>query len=130
MKFQYKKVSQNAVRPIVDVGLSYNRGAKQNIYALIDSGADYCLFGKQIGELLGIQVRKGKYMPMTGISGKKQHGYLHKITVTIGGWDIEINAVFLSDDDLPMSLLGQVGFFEKTKISFDYEKGEIEVKIK
>lgn len=69
MKFKYQRlpVKPNAafpnrnsvIKPLIPIRLYY----KENfidIYALIDSGADDCLFNAQVGEKLGIDITSGK----------------------------------------------------------------------
>lgn len=130
MKFLYKKLSPQISRPIIPIGFSYNGGEEIFTEALIDSGADMNLLGKQFAELLGIPVRLGKYNTVIGISGKQQPCYEHVITLRVGGWTYQTKATFLADDELPTPLLGQRGFFDLFKVSFDYLKKEVEIKQK
>lgn len=127
MKYPYKKLSPEISRPIIPIGISYGKESV-NTFALIDSGADICLFGKQFAEILKLPLRLGTYNGITGISGKKQHGYVHRITLTVGGWNFEIDATFLSDENLPTPLLGQKGFFDKFRVTFDYAANEVDIK--
>jgi len=78
LKFQIPKPPQafphikSILRPVIQITLGYN-DRKVNYLALIDSGADYCFFHKEIAEVLGIEVEKGKKLEFAGVTGKKSN---------------------------------------------------------
>ena len=105
---------KSVVRPVVPVAL-INGSNRVRVYALIDSGADYCIFHAEIGEQLGLQIESGKSLPFSGIAG--------------AGHEFGCYAGFSRDiQDLPYGILGQVGFFDVFKVSFDYKKEKIELR--
>lgn len=133
MKFPYKRYSPTVLRPVIPVNLK--SGNKSIAYeALVDSGADLCLFDAELGEYLGIEVKAGKKREVFGVGGKASIYYLNKITVEVGGWSFEIEAGFMfgvSGNQLRYGVLGQRGFFDQFKsINFDYNKGDVELKFK
>ena len=110
---------------------------KVQCYALIDSGADYNLFHTELTELIGIQnFRNDKEQTMFGIEGKGIKSYFHDIIIEIGGWRYKSYCGFTDFggagklDKMPYGILGQFGLFDLFKISFDFEKLEIELKPK
>lgn len=56
MTFHYKMVD-GYWRPIILIEVIYKRSSIRH-EVLIDSGADYCVFNAEIGEALGIDVKK------------------------------------------------------------------------
>ena len=130
MQFPYKKYGVGVVRPVIPVTLC--RGSKKVKYeVLIDSGADFCLFHAEIGELLGIDVTKGKAKEVFGVGCKASLYYIHKITIEVGGWPFTIEAGFMPDVSgraIVHGLVGQKGFFEHFKITFDKNREKIELK--
>ena len=130
MKFRYKQYGSNVSRPVVPITIKH--GNKSIRYeALVDSGADACFFHAEVGELLGLDIKKGKAEEVFGIGGKASVYYRHKIMVEIGGWSREIEAGFLPDVAgrvMKYGVLGQKGFFDLFIIKFDLPKGEIELK--
>lgn len=74
MKFRYKKYGPGIVRPVIPVDLSFGERAV-SYEALIDSGADLCIFPAEIGELLGIQVERGRSETVAGITGHAEIDY-------------------------------------------------------
>lgn len=120
----------SAVRPVIPIWLI--RGGKRIGYlALIDSGADLCIFHAEIGELIGLVVESGKLLQYYGISGQQLTAYFHDVKIEVGGYEFDCWAGFSRDiDNLPYGLLGQLGFFNLFNVLFDYNKGRIELKLK
>ena len=120
----------SASRPVIPIRLI--KGAKDIRYhAIIDSGADLCIFHAEIGELIGITLESGKLLQFSGISQQQLNAYFHNIKIDIGGYEFDCYAGFSRDiDKLPYGLLGQTGFFSLFDVHFDYSKQRIELKVK
>lgn len=120
----------SAIRPVIPIQLT--RGEKRVRYlAIIDSGADLCIFHAEIGELLGITVESGKLLQFSGISNAQLTAYFHDIKLEVGGYKLDCYVGFSRDlGNLPYGLLGQLGFFNLFDILFDYSKERIELKLK
>jgi hypothetical protein len=129
MKLKYKRYG-NIYRPVIEIRLNNNNHSIR-YEVLIDSGADMCLFDAEIGEVLGIDIKKGKQEIVTGVGGKQSVYFLHPIKIEVGGWEYEIIAGFMpkvAGNVMPYGLVGQRGFFDIFIIKFDLIKGEIELK--
>ena len=118
MRFNYvkerisgKPKKQWPKRAKLPVSLFYGP-ERQNVYALIDSGADLCLFNSGIGRLLGIDVRSGPTRSIGGITGTIT-AYMHTIQLQVQGSSekVDIYAGF-TDSNQVEALLGQEGFFD------------------
>ena len=120
----------SASRPVIPVRLI--KGTKDVRYhAIIDSGADLCIFHAEIGELIGITLESGKLLQFSGISQQQLNAYFHNIKIDVGGYEFDCYAGFSRDiDKLPYGLLGQTGFFSLFDVHFDYSKQRIELKVK
>ncbi len=82
-------------RPVLNVALSYEHAQTQRFEALVDSGADRCLFHASIGAALGMEVRAGIEMPFGGvIGGATGKIYYHKVGLLAAGEWIEMTAGF------------------------------------
>ena len=139
MNFKYKKFPvdpancpfpnrKSAFRPVIQIDLD-GVSVKFGYLVLIDSGADYCIFHAQIGELLGLDIKSGKPLVFHGTSGEPQTAYFHEITFKIGGFSHKCEVGF-SDDmkKLPYGLLGQDGFFDRWIVKFEHHKENVELK--
>jgi predicted aspartyl protease len=138
MKFRYFKFplseksnffGSSILKPIIPVGLTVDSNDLQYA-ALIDSGADFCIFDAEIGEALGLNVESGKKLRFGGIQeAGAAEAFLHDVTITIGGWKHKTTAGFSYDIAKGgYGILGQKGFFDIFTVKFDYPKEEIELK--
>ena len=129
MKFSYQKYGL-ALRPVIEIKLKL--GSKSFLYeALIDSGADVCLFHSEVGKAIGLDIEKGELRRLIGVGGKSALYYVHEVEIEVGGWAYRIEAGFMPDISgkiIQHGLLGQKGFFENFVVKFDYKKEEIELK--
>jgi len=107
---------------------------------MIDSGADDCIFHAEVGEALGIDVRKGEEKSYSGIGFGELKGYRHTIEIEVGGLWVPCEVTFCygmvrehpalpnMKQGLRYGILGQRGFFDKFKVIFDYVAEEIELR--
>ena len=127
MKFSYIKLPAKEGKfielPLIDVTFPFGC-----YFCLVDSGADFCYFHGKIGEMLGLDVKRGEVMKSWGITGKEFTIYLHKIKFKIGGWDFGVKVGFSYELGVPFGILGREGFFSLFKVCFDHLKKEIELK--
>ncbi len=133
MKFRYKKFGAGAsshLRPVIPIKIKSDTESI-DYEVLVDSGADLCIFDAEIGELLGLNITKGKPNEVFGVGGKASIYYLHKIIIEVGGLSYEIEAGFMpsvAGNVMRHGLVGQKGFFDIFVIKFDLLKEEIELK--
>lgn len=128
MKFRYARYG-SVLRPVIPVKLRY-KNQETGYQVLVDSGADLCLFDAEIGEAIGIDIKKGIVKTVLGVGGKSSLYYLHKIHIDVGGWEHEIEAGFMpnvSGHIMQHGLVGQKGFFENYIVKFDLLKEEVEL---
>lgn len=117
------------LKPIIPVEIVYG-GAKLRYAALIDSGADFCIFDGEVGEQLGIKVRSGSREIFGGIQERGgAEAFLHKVVLNVGGCDYKTIVGFSYDiAKHGFGILGQKGFFDMFSIKFDLTKEDIELK--
>jgi hypothetical protein len=128
MKFKYKKYAPGILRPVIPIEIVYE-GRAVTYEVLVDSGADFCIFDAEIGELLGINVKEGEPQKVSGITGVVEFYYVHPVTIKVGGWSFSIKAGFLPNiARLGYGVVGQKGFFDIFVVKFDLLKEEIELK--
>ena len=127
MRFKYKRITSECIRPIIPVRLKYN-GRSVSYEALIDSGADMCVFPAEIGELVGIDIKKGAVGDLTGVIGNAEKIYYHTIDIELGGNATQVVAGFSYSKNISsFGLLGQSGVFSVYTIKFMYRKGFIDI---
>jgi predicted aspartyl protease len=138
MKFSYFKFplvprseffGNYILKPIISVKV-INGNNSLNYDALIDSGADFCIFDAEIGEVLEIDVKSGRKEIFGGIQEKGgAEAFFHNVKINIGGWEYKTKIGFSYDiAKHGYGILGQKGFFDIFSVKFDYLKAEIEIK--
>lgn len=128
MKFKYKKYGPGILRPVIPIEILYkSRSVPYEV--LVDSGADFCIFDAEIGELVGIDVVSGEPQTVGGITGALETYYVHPVTLKVGGWPYSVKVGFLRNiARLGYGVVGQKGFFDTFVVKFDLLKEEIELK--
>jgi predicted aspartyl protease len=138
MKFDYLKLllSQRSdffgstiLKPIIPIKIS-SKNQSLRYGALIDSGADFCIFDAEIGKYLGLDIYAGKKEIFGGIQDKDgAEAFLHEVIINIGGWEYKTIVGFSYDiAKHGFGILGQKGFFDIFIVKFDLLKEEIELK--
>lgn len=138
MKFKYRKFNLSPssnffgkliLKPIIPLKVS-KTGAVLQYAALIDSGADFCIFDAGIGEYLGLNIKSGIEVQFGGIQslgGAK--AYIHKVDLEIGGIQFKTEVGFSYDiSKNGYGIVGQKGFFDKFIVKFDLQKEDLELK--
>jgi len=105
------------------------KGKSQALFALIDSGAELCLFHSSVGRLLGIDLNSGKKEKIKGISASEIPAYIHTVHLILKGESgIDIEAGFLDADLIADGgILGQEGFFDQFDIRFQRWQDSIHI---
>jgi hypothetical protein len=107
-------------RPYIPVTLRNQKRAMEPLLALVDSGADFCLFDGELSSLLDIDLTKLEQINLSGVAGKAI-GYVAHIEIGINHTFFPVPAVF-SFDFSPKGfggIIGQVGFFDSLIVEFD-----------
>ena len=116
-------------RPIIPVTIAY-KNKEIRYLALIDSGADFNVFHKDIADILRIDLSKLKQVPFSGISPgiNIPQGSFAEVTLQVGKSTTKTMVLFSKDiSDNGYGILGQQGFFNNFKVAFDYISKEITI---
>ncbi len=88
-------------------------------YGLVDSGAEKSLFDIEIAHELGIDLTSAATEVFSGIEEGKMEVYVTDVTVMVSG-DTHITIpVGFTEQSSPFIVLGQEGFFDAYKITFN-----------
>jgi hypothetical protein len=109
-----------APRPVLRIGLaSHNR--RFDCYAIIDSGADHCVFPRSFMSLLGLNPLTTPVEPTSGMGSVDVPTHFAQISINLQGViEFPVYAGFTSGlDQLGYGLLGQTGFFGRFNLRFE-----------
>lgn len=127
MRFYYTKYGLGTFRPVISLELVY-KTKKIKYDVLIDSGADFCLFDEGIARLLGVPLEEGIKTKTYGFTGDGQIAYIHAIGIKLGNKTYTAKAGFVENmNETGFGIVGQVGFFDRFKVTFDYSEKTIEL---
>ena len=121
-------------RPRLTVTLR-NVTNEEQCFAIVDSGADYCLFPLSLRAKLGLRMEDSR--PVSGIGGygssydEGQDVLFWPLVLEIGsGLSISTVVGFTErQDEVGFGILGQLGFFnEVAQVYFDYNAGWFAIK--
>ena len=128
-RFTYKFLGDDTFsRPYIPVSLKHGEKSLP-ILALLDSGADYCMFDAELTSILGLDLIKMEKTKMTGVGGEAEC-FVTRLPVCIEDTCITVPVLFSSDFS-PNGfggVIGQIGFFDRFIISFDRAKKDILLK--
>lgn len=118
-------------RPIIPITLKYNTKTFDYL-ALVDSGADFNMFHAELAKILDIDLTRLKRIPFSGIKSSAT-GNAFVTAIDLGINNVFINSPVMFSNDISddgYGTVGQLGFFNHFKITFDYLDKYIELRFK
>jgi hypothetical protein len=103
--------------------------------ALVDSGADSCIFPASLAGQLGITIPNQRASVFSGTANSPQIGYYESVRAQIWDtrtsafvFDFELYAGFCDSlEHIGLGLLGQDGFFSRFSVKFDRQETYFEI---
>ena len=109
---------QSGITVNVVIGLN---GARAGCEAKIDTGSTFCLFARNVGEDLGIDVESGIRRTVGTVTGNFAV-YLHEVNLYVVGCSFSALVGFAEDRAFQRNALGRRGFLEQVIFGLvDYE---------
>ena len=128
MRFPYKKLGPDVLRPVIPIEILYG-DTSIRYEVLVDSGADFNIVPAELGDILGIEVESGQQNIVNGITSGGLPYFIHSVTIRVGGLSYEVEVGFMPDmPPFGYGVVGQRGFFDLFKVTFDRKKTEVELK--
>jgi hypothetical protein len=109
-----------AYRPLVAATVTSSAGESIRFLALVDSGADACLFPLTVATLLKMDVLRLPKAMTGGVGSQSNVTYYDTVSIDLGnGIAFDAYVGFTEGmNSVGMALLGQDGFFEKFNVEF------------
>lgn len=116
--YRYARTNEGITIP---VSLSWG-GLVERAQAKVDTGAENCLFRREIGEALGIEIESGLFKTFGTLTGTIP-AYGHEVQLQSFDLSFHSFVYFAERYDLPRNLLGSIGWFRNLKFGLvDYEE--------
>lgn len=90
--------------------------------ASIDPGASVCLFSREIGEILGLDIEQGVYQRLGTLTGGLD-AFGHEVNLQTFDIGLSSTVYFAREYYLPRNLLGRAGWLNKLRFGLiDYDQ--------
>ncbi|HXU39028.1 MAG TPA: aspartyl protease family protein [Blastocatellia bacterium] len=90
-------------------------------YGRIDTGASFCIFERQHGEKVGIDVEQGTRIEISTVAGSFL-AYGHEVTVIVLGIETTTNVYFAAEENFSRNVLGRQGWLDRVRLGLvDYD---------
>ena len=92
-----------------------------NCEAKVDTGASLCIFARDLGEQLGLEVESGMRQLVGTVTGTFVV-YLHEVNMSVAGLECSAFVGFSEDTGFRRKVLGRRGFLEQVTLGLvDYQ---------
>ena len=132
MKFAYTKFPSRDPRkpwfsrPIVSVILNHQEST--TVVALVDSGADRCLFDIEVAKDIGLNIENGQVEYFGGIGGNRMKAFVYNVQLQVADIEKTVEVPIGFTENLGVSgILGQEGFFDAFRIKFEKDHDTFEI---
>jgi hypothetical protein len=107
----------------VDVSLSL-AGVSVALEAKLDTGSTNCIFQRDYGERLGLDIESGERVSISTATGSFIV-YRHSVTLNVLNYAFDSGVCFPEDLDIDRNVLGRLGFLDRVRLGLvDYD-GEL-----
>lgn len=91
----------------IPVSLQFGPGFHK-VFATVDPGATVCLFSREIGEILGLEIERGQPLRLSTLTGNLD-AYGHEVGLQTFDIAFTSTVYFARNFGLPRNLLGRIG---------------------
>jgi hypothetical protein len=115
-------VNYDAGQPSITVPVTLTVGqVRVNCNAKIDTGSSNCIFARDVGEELGLDIEGGLRLLVGTVTGSFVI-YLHEVTLLLASFEFSSLIGFAEDNQFHRNVLGRRGFIEQISLGLvDYE---------
>ncbi len=89
---------------------------KFEVEAKIDTGSEYCIFAREVGEELGLDILSGELLKVGSLTGGTLIVYGHEVSLIALDLKIDTKVYFCEKYEIPRNLLGRRSWLEYFQI--------------
>jgi hypothetical protein len=82
------------------------------VEAKIDTGSEYCIFAREVGEEIGLEILQGEMLRVGSLAGDTLIVYGHEVSLIALDLKIDTKVYFCEKYEIPRNLLGRRGWLE------------------
>ena len=98
--------------------------ARADLEAQIDTGASCCIFRRDLGESLGLDIENGFRQEINTVT-RAFTTYGHTVTVAVLGFDFEAVVYFAGAEGFTRNVLGRSGWLDRVRLGIVYHDSEV-----
>jgi hypothetical protein len=115
-------------KPGISVDVELRLGdSSVSVPVKIDTGSEACIFAREFGERLGIDIEKGEIQTFSTVTGNFAT-YGHWVTMVMQGLEFDSYVFFAKDDFFIRSVLGRQGWLDRMIIGINDYEGKLYLK--
>jgi hypothetical protein len=95
-----------------------------HLEAQIDTGASCCIFQRDLGEEIGLDIESGFRQQINTITGSFTT-YGHTVVVSVLGFDFEAVIYFAVAEGFTRNVLGRSGWLDRVRLGIVYHDSEV-----
>jgi hypothetical protein len=116
-----QKYPSNVQGITVEVELRYN-GQALRAEAKVDTGSEFCIFQRELGETLGIDIETGEKQTIATAKGSFD-AYGHSLAFSTLEHALEGFIYFTAESNFPRNVLGRRGWLDRLRVGIiDYDR--------
>lgn len=117
-----ESVNYDAGQPSITVPITLSVGqARVDCDAKVDTGSSNCIFARNLGEELGLDIESGLRLLVGTVTGTFV-AYLHEVNLSLASFEFGSLVGFAEDKEFRRNVLGRRGFVEQMVLGLvDYE---------
>ncbi len=117
-----ESVNYDAGQPSITVPITLSVGqARVDCDARVDTGSSNCIFARNVGEELGLDIETGLRLLVGTVTGTFV-AYLHEVNLSLASFEFSGLVGFAEDQEFRRNVLGRRGFVEQIVLGLvDYE---------
>lgn len=94
------------------------------VSAKVDTGSDRCIFSKECGDKLGLQIETGEPQHFGTVTGVFLT-YGHPVTLTSAGYEFDSTVYFAAAESFERNVLGRFGWLDRMIIGINDYDGKL-----
>jgi len=136
--YNFTKTPSGIIYPFIPIGIVHPKDTNKVCMemTLVDTGADHCLFHKNIPAALGYNLLDGRFVETKGVSSDKVNTWWHPFRIFLFSndrkkivWRSKECEIGCLDHDSTPPLLGTVDFLYNFKVVFNYPTKKLLIEI-
>jgi len=84
------------------------------LYARVDTGASFCIFERQHGDKIGLDIEQGRPVEISTVAGAFLN-YAHEVTLIVLGIETITTVYFAADENFSRNVLGRQGWLDRVR---------------